>query len=390
MKKKVLTALGVFLALILVFLIVRWPRVPILAWQPPTTPKPVGILAPNEKLTKTVMLGGSEMLEPEDSAFDKQGRLYGSCDDGKIRRILKNGKTEVFADTKGRPLGIEFAPNGDLIVADVYKGLVSINPKGKVTVLADSYKGKKMIFVDDVDVDKEGVMYFTDASTLTDWIKGVKLDMLSRTPTGRVFSYHPKTKKLTLLLDKLYFANGITLSHDEDYLLVNETANYSVRRYWLKGPKKGKSETIIKNLPGFPDNVDRSSTKGEYWVSLATPRVPAGDKLHPNAFLKKLVLTLPDFLLPQAIKAGKVLRISVDGKILETLQDTKGKVIYNITSTNEVDGYLYFGHIYHHSTGIGKYKLPKRPVPPAKPAKRPKASPKATPTPKTKQPTERR
>jgi sugar lactone lactonase YvrE len=40
-----------------------------------------------------------------------------------------------------------------------------------------------------------------------------------------------------LLLDKIHFANGVTLAHDESYVLVCETPRARILRYWLKGPK---------------------------------------------------------------------------------------------------------------------------------------------------------
>ena len=48
----------------------------------------------------------------------------------------------------------------------------------------------------------------------------------------------------------MYFANGITLSKDEDFLLVQETFAYRTRRYWLKGPRKGTWDYFVELLPG--------------------------------------------------------------------------------------------------------------------------------------------
>ena len=38
-------------------------------------------------------------------------------------------------------------------------------------------------------------------------------------------------------------------------------------RYWLKGPKKGKSDVFIKGLPGLPDNI-RPRKAGGFYISL--------------------------------------------------------------------------------------------------------------------------
>ena len=78
-------------------------------------------------------------------------------------------------------------------------------------------------------------------------------------------------KKSTLLLDSLYFANGVAIAPDNSFVLVNETYMYRIHKYWLKGEKAGTSEIIIDNLPGFPDNIS-SNGEGLYWVALFTSR----------------------------------------------------------------------------------------------------------------------
>ena len=56
------------------------------------------------------------------------------------------------------------------------------------------------------------------------------------------------------LLDDLYFANGIALSDNEDYLLVNDLVRARILKYHLKGDKRGKTEVLLRT-PGLPDNL---------------------------------------------------------------------------------------------------------------------------------------
>lgn len=338
----------------------RWPSFEIRSWTPPKQPPAKGVWKANKALQSTQLLGGAEMVEPEDVQVDAQGWIYGSCRDGKIRRMKLSGKPSVFADTGGRPIGMTLAPNGILYVADAIKGLLAVSPKGKIEVLATHYKGKPLSFVDDVDLDGEGNLYFSDASLLVkgDYHLDVRPDVMSHVPTGRLFKYNLKSKKLTLLLDKLYFANGVVLTHDRQAVLVAETAYYQVRRYWIKGPKRGTSDVFVSNLRGFPDNINRSSDGG-YWLALTTPRLSDLDKvLHPNAWLKKFVMTLPEPLLPKPVKMSLVVKLDGKGKVVKLLSDPTGKTIANVTSANEHNGHLYFGHIYRHSTQIGRWKIP--------------------------------
>jgi hypothetical protein len=48
---------------------------------------------------------------------------------------------ETFVQTGGRPLGMKFDAGGSLIVADAFRGLLSVSQERKVTVLADGVNG---------------------------------------------------------------------------------------------------------------------------------------------------------------------------------------------------------------------------------------------------------
>ena len=65
-------------------------------------------------------------------------------------------------------------------------------------------------------------IWFSDASQRFDIHAGFA-DIIESQSTGRIFSYDPRTQQTTLEMDGLAFANGVVLSPDEDFLLVNET-----------------------------------------------------------------------------------------------------------------------------------------------------------------------
>ena len=56
---------------------------------------------------------------------------------------------------------------------------------------------------------------------------------------GRLLVYDPISRVATTLVDGLNFANGVAVSHDQTYVLVNETGKYRVIRYWIAGPQEG-------------------------------------------------------------------------------------------------------------------------------------------------------
>ena len=76
--------------------------------------------------------------KPEDVALDAEGKIYAGFEDGRIMVLQPDGtQPRVFANTGGRPLGLIFDREGNLIVADAIKGLLSMNKAGEIKVLAD-------------------------------------------------------------------------------------------------------------------------------------------------------------------------------------------------------------------------------------------------------------
>lgn len=162
MKKIILLTIAIIASLIALLLFKSTPVDPV-AYTPPKTPSLTGVLTPNTFLQKAVLLGKGKINGPEDVAIDNDGRIYGGTQDGKIVRILQDDSIEIFAETKGRPLGIQFDKEQNLIVCDAYKGLLSIDLKGNIEVLCTSAEGIPFAFTDALDIASDGSIYFTDS-----------------------------------------------------------------------------------------------------------------------------------------------------------------------------------------------------------------------------------
>jgi len=159
------------------------------AWSPPPPPPLEGPLAPNEALRDAALIAEGTVHGPEDLAFDRQGRLYAATAEGKVKRLSADGKLEDFATTAGRPLGIRFDARGNLIACDLGKGLVSIDPAGRVSVLTTEAEGVPFAFIDNLDVASDGSIYFSDASAR----KAVRLFHQALRPGGYLFLGHAES-----------------------------------------------------------------------------------------------------------------------------------------------------------------------------------------------------
>jgi len=323
------------------------------SWKAPKPQPLTGELAPNERLKQAKLLARGEIYGPEDTTVDENGVLYTGTQDGWIVRVWPDGRVEKWLETGGRPLGLVFDDHGNLIVADAWKGLLSIAPNKTVTVLTREAEGLPFRFTDDVDIAPDGRIYFTDASSRfrqPDYL----LDLLEMRPHGRLLRYDPATRRTEVLLRNLHFANGVAVSPDGKYLLVNETWKYRILRYWIDGRTPGQAEVFASNLPGFPDNL-AVDDEGRYWVAFPTLRNDQVDTLHRHPWLKDLLAKLPDYFKPVPQQYGLVVAFDEQARVITSLHDTSGTHLQEITSVNPHDGYLYFGSL--HNDRIGRLAL---------------------------------
>ena len=333
-----------------------WP-VPIdpVAWEAPVDEGLVGVFESNERLrrAKPVDLGTHE--GPEDIAGGPDGLVYTGTADGKVIRFRPDGTgIEEFADTGGRPLGLEFDDAGRLLVANGYLGLQRIAPDGTVERLTDSYAREPIAYADDVAVAADGMIYFSDASSKFGVMKtgstysASLLDIMEHGGHGRIFRYDPATGETSLLIAGLNFANGVAMSEDQRFLAINETGSYRVLRYWLAGADVGHTEVIIDNLPGFPDNIN-NGLNGRFWVGLVAPRNPLLDDISGKPWLRKLVQRLPAALRPQAVPSSHVIAIDADGEVLMDLQDTSAQ-LPSLTGVYEMADALWLTTLFGNRT----------------------------------------
>jgi len=328
-----------------------WP-VPIdpVRWNAPVNQYYSGDFQQNTRLDKIEILELEDTHGPEGLAL-LNGEIYTATREGWIIRFNEStGSMTKWVNTEGSPLGLAFDAQGNLLVADAYKGLLSVSPAGEITVLTDSYNGVPMEYVDDVDVDADGKIYFSDASTKFGaqsnggTYAASLLDTMEHGGHGRLMVYDPADQSTKMLMDGLNFANGVAVAEDSSFVLVNETGSYRLHKYWLTGDQAGSSEVLIDNLPGFPDNIVRGRD-GRFWVGLVSPRSQQLDDMSALPFLRKIVQRLPASVRPQAVSYSHVFAMDKDGAVITSLQDPDGEHHTN-TGAMETDNWLYISSLH--------------------------------------------
>jgi YD repeat-containing protein len=360
--KKWIPAMGIPLLLAAAYLTL-WP-VPIepVRWAAPKSPGYTGPHAVNTRLANLKMISLGTEEGPEHIAIGRDGKLYTTVASGNILRMNPDGSgQEVFVNTGGRVLGFDFDAAGNLIAADANRGLLSVGPDKRITVLTDTVNGDPIRYADAVAVAKSGKIYLSDASTRfapKDWggtFEASLLDILEQSSTGRILEYDPADKTTRVVAKGLSFANGVALSGDEKTLFVNETGKYRVWKISVNARDldmlnaTGQAKPLLANLPGYPDNLMRG-LGGKIWLGLVKPRNPAVDSLAAKPFLRKLTLRLPRAMWPVPKAYGHVIAFTEEGDVVADLQDPSG-AYPETTAVTETRDRLYVQSL--HARGLG-------------------------------------
>jgi sugar lactone lactonase YvrE len=294
---------------------------------------------------------------PEDVLVAPDGAVLTGVDDGRILRVEPDsGRTDVAADTGGRPLGLEWLPDGRLLVCDARRGLLSIDLAAPtdVEVWCDTAAGRRLMFCNNAGVEPDGTVWFSDSSArfgIDHW----KADIMEHSGTGRLLRRDPDGS-VEVVLEGLQFANGVAVAPDRSAVFVAETGSYALGRFGLSGPDAGRFVPVGAALPGFPDNISTGSD-GLIWVTIASPRNKALEQLARGpAFLRKVVWMLPDAVQPKPEHLTRVL--AVDPVSLEVVHDLSGQhpEFGLCTGVREDAGTVWLGSLT--STTIASFALP--------------------------------
>ncbi len=183
----------------------------------------------------------------EGPAADAQGNIYFS--DIPNNRILiwsLDGKLSTFRENSGGANGLYFDKDGNLLACEGGgRRLVSINPKGNVTVLADKYQGKKFNSLNDLWIDPKGSIYFTDPRYGNR--DGMEQD------GEHVYYLSSDHKKLTRVINDMVRPNGLIGTPDGKTLYVTDNGGGKTFVYSINsdGTLSGKKLFALEGSDGM-------------------------------------------------------------------------------------------------------------------------------------------
>jgi len=245
-----------------------------------TDPAINAIIPPNAKLFKVAE--GFLFTEGPVWVRDRDVLLFSDPNHNTIYQYMQSGTLSVFRDKSGYDAadiaeylqpgsnGLTLDKQGRLTIDEQGRHRVSrLERDGTLTVLADSYEGKRLNSPNDLVYKSDGSLYFTDPPFgLPKFFDDPRKEL----PYSGVFRW--KDGRLQLLTAELKGPNGIVFSPDEKYLYVSnwDPAAKTVTRYPVRRDGTiGRGEILIDLTPQIPgeEALDgmKADIKGNLYLS---------------------------------------------------------------------------------------------------------------------------
>jgi gluconolactonase len=189
-----------------------------------------------------------------------------------MRWIEEDGHVSVFRQGSNYSNGNTRDREGRLVTCEHdARRVTRTELDGTITVLMDSFNGKKLNAPNDVVVASDGAVWFTDPGYgIFGNYEGHKAEL--ELP-AQVYRLDPKSGKATVVADSFDKPNGIAFSPDEKKLYIIDSGithggRSNMRVFDVNGDKLSNDKVFAENFaPGFTDGV-RVDTDGNVWCSM--------------------------------------------------------------------------------------------------------------------------
>jgi gluconolactonase len=276
-------------------------------------------------------------IASEGPSWDPAGFLY-FVGNNKVSRMDAKGKVTPFLDPSPGANGSLVDSEKRVVVCESRaKRVVRVERDGKVTVLADSFEGKKFNSPNDLAMDSRGRIYFTDPR----YGKRDDMELLDAQgkPVEGVYRIDAPGKVTRIIAHEVDRPNGILVSPGDRYLYVADNNNNTeggARKLWrfdLKtdGTIDANSRTLIfdwhtaRGPDGFKmDGAGRFFVAGG--INHAT-RFETVDEFKGGVFILSPEGKLLEFV---AVPKDETTNCVLGGPDLKTLYITSGGSLYSI------------------------------------------------------------
>jgi gluconolactonase len=228
----------------------------------------------NGTCQKELLYDGCRWAEGPVFFRDSNMLLWSDIPNNRMMRWAWGGGISVFRADSNYSNGNTRDREGRLVTCEHgARRVTRTEVDGSITVIADSYQGKRLNSPNDVVVKSDGTIWFTDPpyGIMSDY-EGHKADM--EQDGCNVYRFDPKSGKLAVVVDDFERPNGLAFSPDESELYVADSAvshNPGASRH-IRAFKVGRNNALSGGKPrfifkdGVPDGF-RVDTDGNVWSS---------------------------------------------------------------------------------------------------------------------------
>jgi gluconolactonase len=221
------------------------------------TPELERIISPSEPIQELAEGFGGPLGPAEGPVWWKEGGylLFSDIHNNRRMKYVPGQGASMFQEPTNRANGLTRDLKGRLVACEHETRRVTRQElDGSLTVIANSFQGRRLNRPNDVVVKSDGCYYFTDPNA------GIVPEQWDLTFAG-VYRVTPDLGTMSLLVDDFIQPNGLAFSPDEKILYINDSRRRHIRAFDLQptGMLAKQTDRLFADLsgdePGNPDGM---------------------------------------------------------------------------------------------------------------------------------------
>ncbi|OFW42416.1 MAG: hypothetical protein A3J29_23345 [Acidobacteria bacterium RIFCSPLOWO2_12_FULL_67_14b] len=229
-------------------------------------PELARIIDASEPIRELAAGYGGDIGPAEGPLWWAEGRylLFNDIQTARRMKYTPGQGASVAMEKTNEANGITRDVQGRLISAEhLTRRVTRYEPDGSLTVVANSFQGKRLLRPNDVVVKSDGSIYFTDPG-------GTAAPEQWDVTLSGVYRVSPDLGSMSLIIDDMVRPNGLAFSPDENTLYVADSRRRHVRAYDMlpNGTVAKETSRVFTDLggpePGVPDGI-KADTAGNLY-----------------------------------------------------------------------------------------------------------------------------
>jgi gluconolactonase len=215
------------------------------------------IISTSESIKELASGFGGDLGPAEGPVWIKEGGylLFSDINASKRMKYTPGQGVSVFKEHTNQANGLTRDLQGRTVACEhETRRVTRQEPDGSITVIANSFQGKRLNRPNDVVVKSDGSIYFTDPA-------GPAVPEQWDLTFQGVYRVSPDLGTLTLVVGDFLAPNGIAFSPDESVLYINDSRRGHIRAFDVaaNGTLARQTDRVFADLrgpePGVPDGM---------------------------------------------------------------------------------------------------------------------------------------